>query len=73
VSVWSGGKVPCQCARIMFHTREIKPPIRSTPAVFALNSGEVCTCPSRALIEESIYDAFMERALKRVAKIKLGE
>lgn len=44
-----------------------------TRAVFALNSGEVCTCPSRALIDESIYDAFMERALKRVAQIKLGE
>jgi len=37
---------------------------------FALNQGEVCTCPSRALIQESIYDKFMERALKRVAAIK---
>jgi len=40
--------------------------------MFALNQGEVCTCPSRALIEESIYDRFMERALKRVAQIKQG-
>ncbi|WP_079912089.1 aldehyde dehydrogenase [Paenibacillus sp. 32352] len=40
--------------------------------LFALNQGEVCTCPSRALIQESIYDAFMERALKRVAAIKQG-
>jgi aldehyde dehydrogenase len=40
--------------------------------MFALNQGEVCTCPSRALIEESIYDRFMERALKRVAEIKQG-
>src|SRR5246127_363612 len=39
-------------------------------ALFALNQGEVCTCPSRALIQESIYDRFMERALKRVAAIK---
>ena len=38
--------------------------------LFALNQGEVCTCPSRALIQESIYDKFMERALKRVAAIK---
>jgi aldehyde dehydrogenase len=38
--------------------------------MFALNQGEVCTCPSRALIQESIYDKFMERALKRVAAIK---
>jgi aldehyde dehydrogenase len=41
--------------------------------LFALNQGEVCTCPSRALIQESIYDRFMERALKRVAAIKQGD
>ncbi|HWT29389.1 MAG TPA: aldehyde dehydrogenase [Methylophilaceae bacterium] len=40
--------------------------------LFALNQGEVCTCPSRALIQESIYDKFMERALKRVKAIKHG-
>ena len=40
--------------------------------MFALNQGEVCTCPSRALIHESIYDEFMERALKRVKEIKIG-
>ena len=40
--------------------------------LFAFNQGEVCTCPSRALIQESIYDRFMERALKRVKDIKLG-
>jgi aldehyde dehydrogenase len=41
-------------------------------AMFALNQGEVCTCPSRALVHESIYDKFMERAIDRVQKIKLG-
>jgi aldehyde dehydrogenase len=40
--------------------------------MFALNQGEVCTCPSRALIQESIYDAFMEKALKRVDAITQG-
>ncbi|MDE2404055.1 MAG: aldehyde dehydrogenase family protein [Sphingomonadales bacterium] len=40
--------------------------------MFALNQGEVCTCPSRALIQESIYDRFMEKALKRVAAIRQG-
>ncbi|SDI41739.1 aldehyde dehydrogenase [Alteribacillus bidgolensis] len=40
--------------------------------MFALNQGEVCTCPSRALIHESIYDRFMERALQRVESIKTG-
>src|SRR5690554_6728147 len=41
--------------------------------MFALNQGEVCTCPSRALIHESIYDEFMERALKRVEAITQGD
>jgi len=40
--------------------------------MFALNQGEVCTCPSRALIQKSIYDKFMSRALERVKKIKQG-
>ena len=40
--------------------------------MFALNQGEVCTCPSRALVHERIYDRFMERAVARVKKIKLG-
>lgn len=40
--------------------------------MFALNSGEVCTCPSRALIHEDIYDDFIERALERVKAIKVG-
>jgi aldehyde dehydrogenase len=38
--------------------------------MFALNQGEVCTCPSRALVHEDIFDKFMERALGRVAAIK---
>ncbi|HVZ00618.1 MAG TPA: aldehyde dehydrogenase [Dongiaceae bacterium] len=41
-------------------------------AMFALNQGEVCTCPSRALIQRSIYDKFMEKAIARVKKIKQG-
>ena len=41
--------------------------------MFAFNQGEVCTCPSRALIHESIYDTFMERALKRVKDIVQGD
>ncbi|WP_141056295.1 aldehyde dehydrogenase [Tepidiphilus succinatimandens] len=40
--------------------------------LFAFNQGEVCTCPSRALIQESIYDKFMSRALERVKAIKQG-
>jgi aldehyde dehydrogenase len=40
--------------------------------LYAFNKGEVCTCPSRALIQESIYDAFMERCLERIARIHMG-
>ena len=41
--------------------------------LYAFNKGEVCTCPSRALIQESIYDKFMERCLERIAAIKQGD
>ena len=41
--------------------------------MFALNQGEVCTCPSRALVHESIYERFMEKALARVAAIVQGD
>lgn len=41
-------------------------------AMFALNQGEVCTCPSRALVHEKIFDRFMERAVKRVKAIRQG-
>lgn len=40
--------------------------------MFALNQGEVCTCPSRALVHENIADAFLERAIERVKAIKIG-
>jgi aldehyde dehydrogenase len=42
-------------------------------AMFALNQGEVCTCPSRALVQRSIYDRFMERAVRRVEAIRQGD
>ncbi|MFO7777720.1 MAG: aldehyde dehydrogenase family protein, partial [Nitriliruptoraceae bacterium] len=41
--------------------------------MFALNQGEVCTCPSRALIQESIYDEFLERAIARTEQIVTGD
>lgn len=40
--------------------------------MFALNQGEVCTCPSRILVHESIYDRFMDRVVERTKAIKLG-
>ena len=41
-------------------------------AMFALNQGEICTCPSRALVQESIADKFLEMAVERVKRIKTG-
>jgi aldehyde dehydrogenase len=41
-------------------------------AMFALNQGEVCTCPSRALVQESIYERFIERAIARTKAIRGG-
>jgi aldehyde dehydrogenase len=41
--------------------------------LFAFNKGEVCTSPSRALIQEDIYEAFMARCLERIASIKQGD
>ena len=41
--------------------------------MFALNQGEVCTCPSRALVQRSIYDRFMEKAVQRVERIRQGD
>ncbi|MEZ5608309.1 MAG: aldehyde dehydrogenase family protein [Burkholderiaceae bacterium] len=41
-------------------------------SMFALNQGEVCTCPSRVLVQESIYDKFIERGTKRVQAMKQG-
>ena len=40
--------------------------------LYAFNKGEVCTCPSRALIQESMYERFMARALERIAAIRQG-
>jgi aldehyde dehydrogenase len=41
--------------------------------LYAFNKGEVCTCPSRALIQESIYDEFMARCLDRIGQIRQGD
>ena len=40
--------------------------------MFALNQGEVCTCPSRILVQEEIYSKFMDRVIQRTKAIKLG-
>src|SRR5690606_6031698 len=41
--------------------------------LFAFNQGEICTCPSRLLIQEDIYDKFIEKVIARVESIKVGD
>jgi len=73
VTLELGGKSPnIFFADVMDHDDEFFDKALEGFAMFALNQGEVCTCPSRALIQESIYDRFMERAVDRVKKIKVG-
>ncbi len=40
--------------------------------LYAFNKGEVCTCPSRAVIQESIYEEFVGRCLERIRAIRQG-
>ncbi|HRN08457.1 MAG TPA: aldehyde dehydrogenase family protein, partial [Ottowia sp.] len=66
-----GGKSPnIFFADVMDHDDAFLDKALEGLSMFALNQGEICTCPSRILIQESIYDRFIERALKRVSAIK---
>ena len=68
-----GGKSPnIFFADVMDHDDDFLDKALEGFTMFALNQGEVCTCPSRALVQESIYERFMERAIKRVEAIKQG-
>ncbi|MCI4679115.1 aldehyde dehydrogenase [Rhodoblastus acidophilus] len=68
-----GGKSPnIFFADVMDEDDEFFDKVLEGFALFAFNQGEVCTCPSRALVQESIYDKFIERAVKRVQAIKQG-
>jgi aldehyde dehydrogenase len=74
VTLELGGKSPnVFMADVMDHDDAFFDKALEGFTMFALNQGEVCTCPSRALIQESIYDAFMERALERVKAITTGD
>ncbi len=73
VTLELGGKSPnIFFADVMAHDDDFFDKALEGFAMFALNQGEVCTCPSRALVQESIYDRFIERAVKRVKAIKQG-
>lgn len=73
VTLELGGKSPnVFFANVMDADDEFFDKCLEGAAMFALNQGEVCTCPSRMLVQESIFDEFIERVVERVNKIKLG-
>ncbi len=68
-----GGKSPnIFFANVMDHDDAFLDKAVEGLTLFALNQGEVCTCPSRILVQESIYERFMEKAVARVKAIKTG-
>ncbi|WP_220718479.1 acetaldehyde dehydrogenase ExaC [Agarivorans litoreus] len=69
-----GGKSPNVIfADVIDHEDEYLDKVIEGLLLAFFNQGEVCTCPSRALIQESIYDKFMQRVLERVKTIKQGD
>ncbi len=68
-----GGKSPnIFFGDVMAHDDEFLDKAIEGLVLYAFNKGEVCTCPSRALVQADIYDEFMSRALERIAAIKQG-
>ena len=73
VTLELGGKSPnIFFADVFFKNDEFASKALEGFTMFALNQGEVCTCPSRTLIEASIYDDFLSRGLERVKAIVQG-
>ena len=73
VTLELGGKSPnVFFADIFDHDDDFADKAMEGFALFALNQGEVCTCPSRALVHESIFDQFMDKAVARVKRITQG-
>ena len=73
VTMELGGKSPnIFMPSVMDHDDDFFDKCLEGAVMFALNQGEVCTCPSRILVHESIADAFLKRVTERVRKIKVG-
>ena len=74
VTMELGGKSPnVFFSSIMDHDDEFLDKCIEGAVLFALNQGEVCTCPSRLLIQEDIYEAFIEKVIARTKAIKMGD
>ncbi|MNS21728.1 Acetaldehyde dehydrogenase 2 [compost metagenome] len=73
VTLELGGKSPnIFFNSVMDHDDEFLDKAIEGAVLFALNQGEICTCPSRLLIQEDIYEAFIARVIERVKAIKVG-
>lgn len=73
VTLELGGKSPnVFFESVMDHEDDFLDKAIEGAVLFALNQGEICTCPSRLLIQESIADQFLERVIERVNAIKAG-
>jgi len=73
VTLELGGKSPNIFFKsVMDHDDEFLDKAIEGAVLFALNQGEICTCPSRLLIQEDIYEAFIARVIERVKAIKVG-
>ncbi|SFJ30797.1 aldehyde dehydrogenase family protein [Myroides guanonis] len=73
VTLELGGKSPnIFFESVMDHDDDYLDKAIEGAVLFALNQGEICTCPSRLLIQESIYDKFIARVIERVNAIKAG-
>lgn len=73
VTLELGGKSPnIFFNSVMDHDDEFLDKAIEGAVLFALNQGEICTCPSRLLIQEDIYDAFIQKVIARVNAIKVG-
>jgi aldehyde dehydrogenase len=74
VTLELGGKSPnIFFADVLDHDDDFRQKVLEGFAMFALNQGEVCTCPSRALVDKKIYGAFLELATERTRKIVQGD
>ncbi|MET3731846.1 aldehyde dehydrogenase family protein [Moheibacter stercoris] len=73
VTLELGGKSPNVFFNsVMDHDDEFLDKAVEGAVLFAFNQGEICTCPSRLLIQEDIYEAFIEKVIARVEAIKVG-
>lgn len=74
VTMELGGKSPnIFFNSVMDHDDDFLDKCIEGAVLFAFNQGEVCTCPSRILVQEDIYEAFMERVIERTNAITQGD